>query len=546
MSAGETFHTGVQIEAQDDFGGPQFEVAIYRTVSLDDNLGQLPEEEVVRHLTFALDQAGINYRIYHNFEPAALGNQSTGTCVRGEDAYYDWLDLLDASAPFIAADANLCLLDQDGGGCGGQGGNACVSGAAAIDQSITIRDGTSHHAANLYAALHEIGHNMGFAHSPHPGDAWNENNEWNKTPNVGSETDTANVCGERIEPKQNEAERLWTVYHGCVAEHIENDDVPEATVTLLDAPTDIVAGEPTTITAMAQNRTPVDVVWRIPLLVNGEEIRRFHFTLDPFASEVRTHEWAPETPGFYTIELAGASIQREVVPQGEVRVTGIETSPSEPTVGEATHVTVTAENTTPDATVATFEVVADRGVNRPTVDIGTATISLSSGATGSDTLTWVPTESGTWTIEAGDEAVTVGVSEPDPGDIRIERIGLTNPPARVGKTALINVEALNRGGSPRTRTVNVFAGGTKVATLTFTLEPGERQFRSVEWVPESTGIKTLRAGGAETLVDVEAGSGGGPPPEPPVEPGDPIPALAIGNGLLTVGALVAAPEGALR
>lgn len=528
-----------------DHDTPPFEVAVYRTDALDSHRGQLPEEEVVRHIAQALDGIGVSYRIYADFGAVPLGNQATGTCQEGEDAYYDWLDYLEMEAPFIAADTNLCLTDQNGGGCAGVDGNAAVAGANQITETRLIQqaDEDDQQAGNLYAALHELGHNMGWGHDPHPGDAFNDGFFWNRTPCVGSTTATSNLCGQPIEPEESLNRLNILLYDDCVADEMNVDGLPETIVTNLDAPTNIVAGETVGIEVTVQNRTPVTVTASYPVFVDGDHIGTVSGRIGPFDTVIMTEDWTPAEAGTVTISVADASITRDVEPSGTVSVTGLQTNPGEPAVGEPTQVEVTMRNTTSEATRAEFEVVADRGANRPTEDLGTASRFLGPGETDTDALQWTPSEAGEWTITAGGEAITVSVSEGP--TLRVEQVRLANPPARVEKRAFIDVVAVNEGDSFGTRTVSVTVDGTQVGSVSFSLDDGDRRVKTVEWVPVDSGEKTIQAGGATTLVTVEAGSGGGPPPEPPVQPGDPVPAIALGNAVLAIGALVAAPEGAL-
>lgn len=125
---------------------------------------------------------------------------------------------------------------------------------------------------------------------------------------------------------------------------------------------------------------------------------RFTLTLD--GSEISSGDLVQEPPG-----------------QSDIVVTNIELGAS-PVVGDPVTVFVDAENVGGQSGQATFDV----DVNGST--IGSVTFSLESGAAGTDTVSWVPSVSGSVTITAGGAQLGTTVGSGDGG-------GGTEPPLQV-------------------------------------------------------------------------------------------------------------------
>lgn len=208
-------------------GSDTWEQTIYTSTRLYSNHGRAPEEMVARYLERAFQRIGINAEITRGYEtqddpfhdPGCSGTTTS-----------DWWNtqLDDGNVPHEAKDSNLLLIEANGGGCAGVGGNAAVVGGDTIDttESELIENSPEHYYVSIAHALHEIGHNMGYSHSggttPGWGIGWKQDGLYHRTPTCNPAPDQ-NACGESIPEKSNEANR-HLYYHDCVAENIQIAD----------------------------------------------------------------------------------------------------------------------------------------------------------------------------------------------------------------------------------------------------------------------------------------------------------------------------------
>ena len=208
-----------------------FEVAIFQTSDLTSKNGRIPEEMLARQLLVTFQENDRDLRIIRDHATIPIANLPSGCKKDQYDGFNAWVDYTTTNNVPLAADSNILLMDEGGGGCGGLNGNLCVAPAAHIDERRSFfHAGGDRWSRNMLGCMHEIGHNMGFRHKPHAGRGWNQNGKWHKTPTVAS-NGTDNLCGEFIESRQNNQVFRHLYYHDCVFD--EMNIVPKE---LIDPP----------------------------------------------------------------------------------------------------------------------------------------------------------------------------------------------------------------------------------------------------------------------------------------------------------------------
>lgn len=210
-----------------EFGSPVLEASIYQSQSLADENDRAPEKTVANFLSGALDDAGISYKIHYSLPlqdpPKAVGIESPEDprCeFAGGNVYPWWEDKVNNGDIFIRKDANLLLLNSSWGGCGSIDGRYGVMGTRRIDNEMewrrSILGGRTNGAGQIFGAIHEIAHMLGFRHDRHWGISRNMPDEevFEKTLAVG-DYGTNNVCGEFAEEKRNSTVRLLFEFTEC-------------------------------------------------------------------------------------------------------------------------------------------------------------------------------------------------------------------------------------------------------------------------------------------------------------------------------------------
>lgn len=507
--------------ASPNAGPDAFEVAVYETDELFSQRGDTPADVVAKYMADSLGRIGVEYRIYYRFASIPIDN--TQTVCDDFDAKDEWAEWAPDNAPFVAADSNILLVHVPGGGCGDIGGDFCASGALSIDEERDDLVGTGPWYGSVYAAMHEVGHNMGWSHNPHPGNAFvtQADPRWHKTPCVGAREAITNMCGQQLDadPDVHTEDLLVLDYHSCVAEHIQIDTAPVTEVVNLDASTDIHVGETVQIEVDVVNHTPVDEDVVVNVTVD-RGVNRPEETIATISDTVLAQgnlfadvEWTPESDGTYTIRAGEAEIEREVTVGGSVSVTELSVTPAEPVVGEPATVSVSAENTMPESATRSYSVIADQGVNAPEEDVGVIDLSIPANGEATGTAEWAPGEATSYTVRVEGEGVStdVDVREPANGSVQIESITLPGGTPREGEPAQVTVTATNPGNAPATRSVTVSSDpGGSIETVSFDLDPGATADRTVTWTPTGPGMTTLSAGSASVEVVVEPGPGEGP------------------------------------
>lgn len=211
----------------DRFGSDEWlDLAIYVQPTVRFEKGNIPGRVVARQISATYEENGVDHRIKYDFSPAP--GEIDGKSVCGDDnpinAFGTWLT---QESPYQAADANLLMMDTEGGGCGG--GNTATVPVRNIthDPERVIESGDGDWAQNVSACLHELGHCLGIDHNPHPGLGWNDHDRevWHRTPN-NSANGVDNLCGDRIESREYNSKVSHLYFTECSYQHFEYADKP--------------------------------------------------------------------------------------------------------------------------------------------------------------------------------------------------------------------------------------------------------------------------------------------------------------------------------
>lgn len=252
-------------------GGTPWIQTVYQTQTLTNQNGRAPEDVFVRQLSASLDELGVDHEIHYNFTPVAVSSQ-VAHCVSGSSEA-DWrapsggavdrgagrvgdppfsdrpsppgvraghaLDdfdvFIDQRAPVIAPDSNILLTAAPGGGCAWTNGNTATAGMGDVthDPGERVLAGKPLErdpwAGGVHAALHELGHNMGYGHRGGGGLAWNNDvrGYWNRTPTAAAIY--SNACGEAMPARLHDNVSYHLYYHDCVGETMDIEPKPPLT-----------------------------------------------------------------------------------------------------------------------------------------------------------------------------------------------------------------------------------------------------------------------------------------------------------------------------
>lgn len=205
-----------------------FELNIYQSEAVTTRNVRFPERSVSRHIIASFEDFNRDIRIVRGFEPVPVLQQQSVCPDPGEpDGIGEWQTNLGSDvAPSVASDSNLLIMDTGGGGCGAIGGNYCTAPGRHITHDPGFVDiGTGDTIGNIHACMHEVAHNMGYVHNPHPGWGNNISGRWHRTPSVGG-NDFENRCGEFIPERQHTPVTHHNYYHDCVFQHMKITDKP--------------------------------------------------------------------------------------------------------------------------------------------------------------------------------------------------------------------------------------------------------------------------------------------------------------------------------
>lgn len=208
---------------QHDHDAPTVGVSVHSTTKLVDRNGRAAEHSVVRYMAAAFDRAELNYEIDYGYPPKDPPNEVS---VCGDGSGFGWWnERVTEDEPFpIRKDSNILLFDTNGGGCAYIGMNAATAPGMNITENRPHEwIGRDDYHRNIFGTMHELGHNLGFKHSPHPGMGWNEDGEWHRTFTVSANGEE-NLCGEWIEKREHTAEARHMYFHDCAIEHMQIAD----------------------------------------------------------------------------------------------------------------------------------------------------------------------------------------------------------------------------------------------------------------------------------------------------------------------------------
>ena len=142
-----------------DSGSPTIEVALYQSKNLEAARGRTPEQVLAQYLAQAIEQAGFDYKIRYGFSQTFDPPRSDNSV----ENFRWWAN----ESPEYATHSNLLLYDSRGGGRAAVGGK---NGIVGMNQVKRLTDETkavcpSDQCGNMWAGIHELGHNLGGRHS---------------------------------------------------------------------------------------------------------------------------------------------------------------------------------------------------------------------------------------------------------------------------------------------------------------------------------------------------------------------------------------------
>lgn len=210
-------------KSRSDFDAPTAEITLYSRTKLVDKNGRISEEMAARHIAQALDDAGYNYEISYNYGAKIIRPKE-----KKIDEFRQWkARVFDETIEHVGKDANLLLMDYNGGGMSFVNGKVGIAPARHVD---SLEDphgiGYDSQARNIHAILHELGHQLGSQHDfdekrygqQHPGFAWIKNGRFHRTPNVAGDG-APNVCGQEIPDRENRPIARVQTYSRCFVEN---------------------------------------------------------------------------------------------------------------------------------------------------------------------------------------------------------------------------------------------------------------------------------------------------------------------------------------
>lgn len=204
----------------------------------------------------------------------------------------------------------------------------------------------------------------------------------------------------------------------------------------LNRPAVVAAGETVAVTVTVQNVGGTAGDYDVPLLVDDEEVDYDTGRLGPNESEQLTLDHRFDTPGTYTLSVAGEKVPITVKAPATPRVTSVSADRGTVQQGSSVQVTATVENTdsVPGTTTVAFtrdgETVTTREVTLGPGESTEVTASVRMPATGTHR---VGAGKGSVAIRVTEEAVTSGSG---PGDTSLPIPGLGGAPAVVAVLAV--------------------------------------------------------------------------------------------------------------
>ncbi len=224
--------------------GPPIRMSVRPSVKLLERNGRAGPPMVARYAARAFEEAGYGYEIVYNLMPEQPPDEKSN-CSAG-DAPQWWRERVELdAAERLVADANVLMLDADGGGCAGVGRKYGTTPGRNIDEERQWREiavGDDDWQRNMHGTLHEIGHQLGARHDHDPsqegqqhwGAGWIEETDdgemwWHRTPNTAG-NGAPNYCGTAIEQRQRDREtgvKRHQVYNECATERFEVAPPPQ-------------------------------------------------------------------------------------------------------------------------------------------------------------------------------------------------------------------------------------------------------------------------------------------------------------------------------
>lgn len=226
------------IEEEPPGDGVPIQMSIRLSVKLLERNGRIGPRMVARYAGRAFEEAGYGYELTYNLLPVEPPDEKSN-CSAGDTPQW-WERRVETGAVEpLGKDANVLMVDANGGGCAGVGRNYGTTPGRHIDEQRAHREiavGNNDWQRNMHGTLHEIGHQLGARHDhewgvdgkQHWGAGWVEETDdgeiwWHRTPNTAG-NGAPNYCGTDIEKRLRDEEtgvKRHQLYNDCAADNFE-------------------------------------------------------------------------------------------------------------------------------------------------------------------------------------------------------------------------------------------------------------------------------------------------------------------------------------
>ena len=291
---------------------------------------------------------------------------------------------------------------------------------------------------------------------------------------------------------------------GGVPPEEENLEEGESNLTVasVNSPEYIDTDEDLVVTAEIENTGDADGTGTVEFSVDGGTRSSTFVDVEAGGTQDVQFTYKTDETGSFspTVEIADSSGSSQTEAQDpNLNTTSIGGISDEVVEGEDEDVEVTVENTS-DLT-AEQTVVLEANTDEDPRDVGSQSISVEGGSTGSVTFTWTPQVTDTQ-LESG--GVTQDVDVLKAGEISVTEMTV----GEAVKTEETSIDYIveNPGDVEKTGSVELLVDGESVSSEDVTIAPSETTEGTFTWTPQSVGEKTLKISAddsEEKTVNVE-------------------------------------------